>query len=80
MTALTNAQRQAAYRARHRNGATAGSAQADTVTEQPMDRAVQMYWWARQLVAGKCNPYQRHVLRVRYGCDWVHGAVTGWTR
>lgn len=76
MSALTNAQRQAAYRARWRNGVSAGAAQDEAVTERPMDLAVRMAWFAARIREGKANPYVLHCCRVRYGCDWVRQCVT----
>lgn len=76
MAVLTNAERQAAYRARRRNGVTPKLVQAAEVTEWPMDRAAQQFYWGRRVAAKTLNPYQLHIMRVRYGGDWVRQCVT----
>lgn len=77
MTALTNAERQAAYRARKRNAVSAGvdqvaelvtgSGAADLVDR--LDRARHRLGWERLAAARQLNPYRRHIFACRYGSD-----------
>ena len=76
MTAMTNAQRQAAWRARRRAAVTVELVQvgAVAVTHDLSDEAVQRDWVAR-LAAGKLSPYQQHCFKVRYGCELFRATV-----
>ena len=74
--AMTNAERQAAWRARRNAQKVAGVTryapvlgQVDaSVTPELTAEAVQ-HDWVTRLAAGKLNPYQQHCFRIRYGCD-----------
>lgn len=70
MTAMTNAQRQRAYRHRQRNALTAGVVQLDPVTAAAEFSAQRSQWYERA-IAGTLSPYQLHCCRIRYGYSWL---------
>lgn len=73
--AMSNAERQAAWRARRAQARVTGVTHRplvlvtpESVTPSLTPQGIQRSWVTR-LAAGELNPYQQHVFRVRYGCD-----------
>lgn len=72
MTALTNAERQRAYRARKRNAPCPGVVQADPApVTPPMTLDAELEHRRVQAVCGQLNPYVLFCCAVKFGPRWL---------